>query len=1062
MAENTLPTRVMPGDISVYFEGESAIVQREELNELQEIGDIRVANLAGLIISTGERVKGAEIILDRQNTSITLTAGRIAIGGNIFDIEAATIENVPMVGRVTIGVQYVEEKQTYETRPNLLGRSANPIGNLEPGAARINGRISWALENDSGEGQFVSVYLLQDGTPVDQTPPPALSGVNKAIAQYDRTRGNYIVSGCRVTGLGIDTGAQNFTIEAGEAHVNGYKFTRYTALRHREVEAPQTATVVGESHNYVGAGAYTFAVNFGPIASVETVLVEKQKTIMVTRGEQQHGSDTLPHTSITTIVSVTQGPTTYVQGVDFLETSDNIDWSPVGAEPAGGSQFEVTYRYRDAIAPIHDATQITVDGGYDGGEVIISYTRKLPRVDLLCLDEQGYSVYVQGVSDSPLAPEAPANYLKLAEVHNSWNGKPTVVNNGVYSRTYEELDVQYRTQQDLLRLTMIERGRTLLDAREPVAKRNMVVDPFLNDDLRDFGFAQSGAVGNGILQMPMEVTVFAGAISTPIMLDYVEEVIIEQPLATACEKINPYQNFNKLPAAMRLEPAVDHWSDTQEVWTSPATLSFNQGVRWDNGPLTASSVAERVVDTRTEQAEFLRQIDVVANIEGFFSGEELESFTFDGIEITPNETQTANADGLLSIAFTIPANITAGMKLVVALGKTGSRASAQFVGEGIITVTTMQRVTSIQRWSRGVVQNTGDDDDDSETNADPQAQTFTPGETRQITGVDIKLCNIGNPQNNILVQQVSVENGIPTTDIIAEAFLNVSTLELGWVHADYRFPTLSSNQTEHAFVVKTDDADHSIAVANLGEADNEAGVAVSQHPYTTGVRLSSVNASTWTPHQNSSAAFRVRAAKFTDTIKTVELGSFDLVNASDLQVRATVDLPSGDCSVVFEIERNNGTIYRLLPSQVLQLSEYLTETVVLRAVLTGTEKLSPILYAPVALLAGEIGREGTYITRAFDLGTSVRLTSYFKAFLPTGASAKLEYQIDDVWTDFPAPTISPLNQQDWTEPRYEASDLTGVHGRLRLTISNDNDGTQVNRVVRPRIGDFGSYIAGGN
>ncbi|WP_375693468.1 hypothetical protein, partial [Bartonella sp. AP23HLJMH] len=82
------------------------------------------------------------------------------------------------------------------------------------------------------------------------------------------------------------------------------------------------------------------------------------------------------------------------------------------------------------------------------------------------------------------------------------------------------------------------------------------------------------------------------------------------------------------------------------------------------------------------------------------------------------------------------------------------------------------------------------------------------------------------------------------------------------------------------------------------------------------------------------------------------------------------------CSVIFEIERNNGTVYQLLPFQLLSLTEYISEKVKLRAILKGTEKLSPILFAPVQLIAGKIHKTATYVTRAFTFGEKARLTSY--------------------------------------------------------------------------------------
>ncbi|WP_375643886.1 hypothetical protein, partial [Bartonella sp. AP83NXGY] len=83
--------------------------------------------------------------------------------------------------------------------------------------------------------------------------------------------------------------------------------------------------------------------------------------------------------------------------------------------------------------------------------------------------------------------------------------------------------------------------------------------------------------------------------------------------------------------------------------------------------------------------------------------------------------------------------------------------------------------------------------------------------------------------------------------------------------------------------------------------DKDSQRYVSSHPYVTGPRFSSVNAQSWSAHQDEALAFRVLAARYRQTEKMVDLGTFDLVDCSDLQVRAAVELPSSDCSVIFEI-----------------------------------------------------------------------------------------------------------------------------------------------------------------
>ncbi len=565
------------------------------------------------------------------------------------------------------------------------------------------------------------------------------------------------------------------------------------------------------------------------------------------------------------------------------------------------------------------------------------------------------------------------------------------------------------------------------------------------DDKNDIRQAVTASIGDGVMELAIAPTFYLSTLAAPVMLNYTEEVIFEQALKTGCMKINPYQNFLPMPAGMTITPAADYWEVSNTVWASPETVEFNRGVRRNNGPLVVTSEATQVVDQRQEQAAFLRQIAVAFRIEGMAPGELLDTLTFDGIDVKPPGDQAADAGGVLEGNFTIPSNVPVGSKLVVAEGAGGSTAEAGFVGQGVINTTTMRRVTTIERWRREPRQN-------NSGGSDPLAQTFTPVEPRQLVGVDVHLCLIGAQTNSLLVQQVGVEVGIPNEEVIAEAFVPMIGAAIGWKSARYNLLVFTPADRPSAIVIKTDDADHSLSIASLGGFDTDLQSYVGAQPYTTGVLLSSSNAQTWTPHQNDDLTFRLVAAKFGPLTKTVSLGTFELVDCSDLQVRAEVEAPSADCSVVFEIVRADASIIRLLPYQVLQLTEYVTETVQLRAILSGTEKLSPTLFAPVILVAGEIAAEGTYVTRAFKLGAAVKLTSYMKAMLPSGATLDVKYdKADDNWITLPLSATELLTDPAWVEKKFEATGITATEGRLKLTITGGP-------AARPLVGDLGAAV----
>jgi len=1050
----------------VVFSGER-FIQSAELNEAQTIARGRHDRLGRLIAKDGDRVEGAGAIVVRADPEdptgqLILTAGRIYVAGDVLPVAALVLDDVSMVGRIEIGVRIVTTYLDHEDDPELLGIVEGSLGQGEPGAAREAVSISWALSDDDGAGDFVPVYIMQDGTILDQTPPPALDGINQSIAIYDRgAHGNYIVNGCRVTALGKIDNDQIFSIEEGEANIQGFKRTRFAALRVSHEEDFDVEEVAGEPRTWPGGATATFTTNRFPIAAVNACLVTKEVTETITRGSVAGGADALPNNSVSAILEVKQGGTTFVPTTDYIRTGDTVDWSPGGAEPAPSSSYTVKYQYLAIVTPtaVTD-TSITLAGGVTGTTVILGYDYKLPRIDVIGLNSAGEAVYIKGISarENPLPPAAPSTVLALAEVRNSWMGKPDVVNSGIRSVPYAELWRFLGRLMDHERLIQLERLKSGIDAREPTAKKGTFVDPFTDDFYRDGGVAQTASVGDGVMELAIEPTFFTATLTAPVMLDYVEEIIIRQELVSGCMKINPYQNFEPMPAGMGLTPASDFWVEKQTVWASPETVEFNRGLRRDNGPLVVSSTDTSVVDQRQQQAEFLRPIAVAFKLTGFGPGENLATLTFDGINVKPPGTQTANGAGEITGSFTIPSNVPAGTKRVAATGAGGAKASALFTGRGSIEITVLRQVTTIERWQRvvSVPVNqrpfTLNTEGRTGVKNDPLAQTFTPAEARQIVGVDFRLCALGSLSKDLLVHQVGVEVGIPNEAIVAEAPVPMAGSVLGWKSARYRLPVLTLPDRASAFVVKTDDPDHSLAIASLGGFDTAAQSWIGAQPYTTGVLLSSSNAQTWTPHQNDDLAFRVVAAKFTSLTKTVSLGSFNLVDASDLQVRADVELPSEDCSVVFEIVRPGGGIIQLLPYQVVQLTEYLTETVQLRAILRGTEKLSPVLYAPVMLVAGKIATEGTYVCRAFKLGSAVKLTSYFKAFLPTGATVAMAYdKADGSWINLPLITTEQLSFPGWVEEKHEATGITATQGRLKITITGGP-------AARPLICDLGAAV----
>lgn len=1072
----------LPGawDRAEFFKLWDSVIVREghtgqaaELVEAQTILQRKLRAIGNLVARDGDRVEGGDILIDAIAGTVTLTPGRVYVDGRILSAPGTTLSAVPMVGAVTVGVRLVETWITELDEPALKGLEPGTLAEGEKGAARGIVSLSWGFAGDGVEGGLYSVYLLKDGVAIDQTPPPNLTGVNAQIAVYDfDANGNYVVKGCRVTTLGKDAGDQVFSIEAGVANINGFKRTRRVALRHREPEASNLYRIPTEVHT-LGVSPTTILLNHGPIATINEVLIEKEVTETVIRGGVANTMDNLVNTGVLSIVEVKMGGTTYVSGTDYMKSGDKISWAPGGAEPSGGSSYTVKYRYLGIVTPTaQTATTVTVAGGVNNGQFQVDYEFHLPRVDIIGLNEDGLPVYIKGISsrNNPLPPQVPADVLPLALVSNNWMGAPDIVNIGVRAYTMADIDSIYRRLVDALDLIALERLQRDIDSREPISKNGVFVDPFTSDRYRDDGEPQTAAVFGGLVRLAIDPSFYPINLAGTTLLNWTEAVSVEQPLATRCTKINPYMNFNAMPAAMTLNPPVDYWTEKATQWTSdstqaiavPVSVSTRQSQssagRTVTITTTRQTVEQGVAGQSTDLLDFLRRINIAFEIRGFFSGEILDVLTFDGVDVTPAGPPVANGGGVVTGSFTIPANITAGSKGVVAKGKGGSEAAAVFVGQGEIEITTLRRVitttvTSASSFTPSSPGRPGSFNDNSAS--DPIAQTFTLAAGRHIAGVNLKICAIGDPNSPIVVEMVEVENGIPTTNVIAQAFYDMHGAVIGpWTAIRFAYPVWFAGGVEYAFVTKTDDGVHAIATAKLGDFDEVTQTPVAAQPYSVGTMLTSANARTWTPHQDEDVCFQLIEAVFAPVTKTVNVGTFNVTDMSDLVIRAEVELPTAAASMHFEVELAGGSVTLLRPGQAWELQEFYTGTVQVRAVLSGSANVSPVVFPVILAVAGKMRTSGTYVSRAFDMGTGVDILSYLKTRIPTGATISVSVDAaDDNWTAVAQVAQTPLTEAGWIERKYsKLNHNANPVGRMRISLAGSP-------AARPLAYDFRAISA---
>lgn len=624
------------------------VLQSAELNEIQTAINTRVKGIGDALFKDGDVVRDAQVVVDAGTGITRCESGAIYLRGAVRGVPPATL-TIPVTGTVAVGV-YLRTTAITELEDAELRDPASITRNYqEPGAGRKKVTALWGYDGDAQIGDFFPVYTVEDGVLRAKEAPPALDSFNQALARYDRdsSGGTYVVSGLTVQKLDdLATGQQVYTVAEGRARVNGYGVEQSTSKRLVYPAAPDLRLISAEPHVSTTANSQRVNLDRTPVNDISEVNITSEKTVTLTHGGFVGAQDPLPDTSVLQILEVKQGATTYVQGTDYKLTSGKVDWSLAGAEPATGSTYTVRYQYIATVTPTAvDSTGFTVTGAVSGTLILVTYNQKLPRIDRLAMTADGVFTWLQGVSAdwNPTPPAVPQDMLLLASVYQTWGSDRALSNDSVRVVPMQDL-AQINTRMDyLLGLISQQRLEASANLREATQKKGLFVDPFLDDTLRDAGVAQTGAVFDGELTLPVEILkasstssdVTTAASLTKLPGIHGNPYVIVQTLRTGSMKINPYMAFTPIPAEVVLTPNVDRWTTPVTVWASEITRQITTFSSWGWLRRQTTTTTTEVVSQSSRPAAVLRQISVQFTIKGFGAGEQLNTLTFDGVTVTP-------------------------------------------------------------------------------------------------------------------------------------------------------------------------------------------------------------------------------------------------------------------------------------------------------------------------------------------------------------------------------------------------------------------------------------------
>lgn len=413
-------------------------------------------------------------------------------------------------------------------------------------------------------------------------------------------------------------------------------------------------------------------------------------------------------------------------------------------------------------------------------------------------------------------------------------------------------------------------------------------------------------------------------------------------------------------------------------------------------------------------------------------------------------TLFADGSGVVQGKFTIPAGIPAGNKLVTFQGGGGQNGRATFSGQGTLVRQTFlqETVVTTLRWvspppPQPVRGGSGD----------PLAQTFSMNANTQVSGIDLWFT--AKSTTPTMVQIRATIAGLPGPEILAEKIIQPADINIGGASTRILFdnPLLLLGNVEYAFVVLCGDAVGELSTAVIGTFDAGAQKWITDQPYSIGVLLSSSNGSTWTPHQDRDLTFRILAANYTSTTRTINLGNVAVTAATDLLLMSYSAKPDGATDVEYKLTLPDGTEIAVDDGQPIQLAAAITGNVAVSARLSGTSKFSPMLFPGSQLVSGQVATTADYVTRAIPGGTGVAVKAVFEALIPSGATVTVQYKgpdVGDTWTTIPQ-TATRAVDDGFVEFTHSITGVTETSVQIKLILTGTT-------AARPRVRDLRTFV----
>jgi len=990
---------------------DSRFIQSAEQNEMQEYIRYDIKALAGSIFEDGGILEGGGISLVGSIAKVEQST--IYYGGYSVNIPPKEIE-ISLIDTVVIGSAIRESVVTFKDDIGLLNPAVGTAGFHDEGAERVKVSGRWCMQSEVAEDEvFYPTFTFIDGILQSvKKIAPELDGARKIVARYDYdSNGSYVVDGLVVSFDRDDIQDKEhiLSISKGNAHVNGNELIFEYDQKTRVSFALDTHEVIAEPQTFVGDGRYS--LRHTPIASISRVIGVVESVESVTHGGYAGVKDILSNSPVISITQISQGETVFVAGRDFVQNGDFVDWSLGGDEPSSGSTYEVQYKYQESFENIeHDSSGFDLSGLSVGSQFSVNYKYYLKRKDVVVLTKDGSFKILRGKSDE-FAPKAPKNSigLALATVEVAFGETPKIeleynriTNNAEILQMREQIDI---LSYNIAKLSLDYNARKIDPTLD---KKEIFIDPFVDEDLRDLGIEQSAIIFDGMLFPNINFVEHSFNMGRELFLDRVSTTnIVEQKARTGARKINEYIEAPVPTNSIEISPATYRWiADSRLVWT------------WGWSSTRTSVSSHSYIIPRTNIAIYAKTF-----------ADEIVEVLIDDISVGEFQSTATEVEGQFELNTTVstPLGLRSGNKLLKVVGKSS----------GIVVETVWVAVPLVQtrfvriRWR------------------DPLAQTVLFD--RDFFSKEIELYIEKLPLSDLTLTIVKTTTGIPDMkqSIYSEVFAKES-LALGWYKFEFAKPILFEADVEYALVVESGDSVGEIGIARLGFRDLDGDNWIHTQPYN-GVLLSSSNSSSWSIYQKEDLSFVVKKEQF-ELQKEIEIGTLRVEKCTDLFLMAGVEnyVGTGANFTAMLVDRDNEKV-AISPYSLSSIKEYSGEIKVDVILSSDNDEFTPIVDRDIVLGIGVVNSNSTYVSRLFGISGD-RIDIYLD-IKEIGESVKVYIQIADEFVEVDRNSSkNRLLGDGWVETCFTAQNLTIDSTRIKIELISQD-------VNRPEVKNLRGIVS---